>query len=645
MNPPSVAATVLAALLGLAAGFGVGAAILSHPATGKSAAAISRTGANERLFPAQRPFRPGIGEDFSRASPAELARALSNAVDESDLDYETMQMRVIGICEFIHADNARAVIEALQPYRGSAYDGLITAILQKWASEDPAAALAFAEKLPGSRRKAAVQGLLTGWAAVDFEGAWRWVETMRAGPARTAALESLLQVLSQTDPGHAIEIAVDTGLLRRTSSFALGTSLFGRLAERDPRRAAEILQTLRFEGFYRQRMLENVGSVWASQDVAAAAAWAAGLPPADDRLPALNGVLQVWMNRDPDAALSWLSAQPALPWRDEVARQLVQDVNDLEKSVAVAELVHSPTLQDSLLHDIAERWGRNDPEATTSWVEAQTDPAVREALAGGLVEGLSRQEPTLAAELVSTMPQGEARTNAVRQLAYEWAQRDPADAARWASSLPEGAGAALSAISSAWARTDPVAAANWVVPAAAAQNEEDRSLALSNFAVAWAERDGAAATAWAVSLPPGKARSAAVRTATQIWTRNDLAGASGWVAGLSDPAARETASVALAAAWAESEPAAAAKWIEGQQDRRLLDLAFSDVSNRWARTDLPAAANWLDRMPAGAARDKALRNLAYQWVNFDPVRAREWIAGSTLDDATKRKLLPQKSNP
>ena len=173
------------------------------------------------------------------------------------------------------------------------------------------------------------------------------------------------------------------------------------------------------------------------------------------------------------------------------------------------------------------------------------------------------------------------------------------------------------------------------------ENEGHLSNAISNIASSWARQDPAAATEWLHSLP--------------------------------DSSGKQNGIMSIASQLANDDPVTAAEFLDTFPDSDAKNNGIQQVADQWARVDPVSASEWIGELPPGPTRDSAATSLIRHIQNDDPGRAIAWaqslsdesnrhnqefqvyrnwmrhdetaalesLAGSTLPDQMKRRLVPQ----
>jgi hypothetical protein len=196
------------------------------------------------------------------------------------------------------------------------------------------------------------------------------------------------------------------------------SELLAKLVRLDAPAAARIAER-EADGYLREVALRVVAQHWTQRDAAAAVSWAASLGDPEERDAALanmalelasrqpqlalqvlgrrsafpspdatlEGVVQQWATNDFAAAYAWAEAQPAAPERDALLERLV--FARLEHNPADAARIASTAFfgdaqRIDAISTIAHLWAARDPSAVREWaltLDAQAQRRVRSELA------------------------------------------------------------------------------------------------------------------------------------------------------------------------------------------------------------------------------------------------------------------------
>ncbi len=161
----------------------------------------------------------------------------------------------------------------------------------RWGRINPPDALAFAQTLSNSsQRTQVISGVLSGWAESDPAAAMAWAKQLPNGQLQNQAIGAVADTLASQDPQAAINFmnTLPAGLPRLNMLYPV----FNEWARRSPQAAAAA--ALQLSGREHDQAISIIASAWATQDPAAALAWASQLPPGTARNQALANVATGW---------------------------------------------------------------------------------------------------------------------------------------------------------------------------------------------------------------------------------------------------------------------------------------------------------------------------------------------------------------
>jgi hypothetical protein len=670
-------------VLAACSGFALVAAEAPPPDTGPHAPGASPESAveeNTATPPQPGPGAKTIGQAHPRLTLAELQTALaglkSSRTIAGGMTPESWEQRNEIIAGVDPAD-IPAVLAGLDKFvrRGADRYNIRSLLLEHWGRTDPAAALAYAEKLENVyQRDSVLRSVFNIWVGADLPAARAWAARLPAGMLRQECFGTVVWILADTDPIAALDLCHelrgnwrrDVGLgsedPTKQSLFSGDTTainIFRKWAEKDPQasaaKAAEVLT-----GPARQRALMAIAETWAETAPLAALAWADSLtdgqtkrfilivvtgqwaevdpqaaatyvlplPDGRARNDAIVAIAGGWASNDVTAALAWVRQLPDGPAKKQAFSRLryrwaTQDLPDM---MAYAETLPAGTTKDELVQTAAQQLACQNPEEGLRWVRSQLTGSALNSTLQSMASQLTGENPAQAAAFVASMPAGAERDKLINRTASSLASRDPVAAIAWADKLPESRTLeqAWQAIAQHWAKDDFQAAADYVLKLPAGVRQ---SALVKQVATAWSQNDPQAALRWAQALPAGECQTLAV--------------------------------VAVVSSWSEEEPEAAAAWVLKCPEDGLRGLSISGVVSCWTRTDPAAACEWLKTLPEGKTRDQGVKafmlnsfnypdavaavnlisdanqrnlcieNLARQWLRSDPEAARKWL--DTLD--------------
>lgn len=402
------------------------------------------------------------------------------------------------------------------------YSGFLYAL----ASEDPAHALQFFNRLSPSEREASIASLVSGWD--DPEAAIAWVGELPKGPLRESGFLSIINLLSTASPREAAQLAMRE-LNSSDSTSSAAYTLIRQWADADPaeamdfvdaspsspfkKKALEVIEgefATRAPEEYLDRLLEkqdfsNLGSIWSASNAL--------------------------FKKDPHAFQEWFTKN----WRDIPAEQISQVIwgpttADPELGVKLLALLPEGSHTDSAYQSAGSNWGQKDMEAARRYMETLPPGTARERFQIGLIATLASSDlaaalkeaekmtnPKQQSQLLSNIasnsqnieevaawlqarPESKQTKSLYQTLTSQWVFRDSKGAATWIEKLPEGAGKEESVRIYALhiVENEPQAAIQW---AGKIHDEKEREKTLTSIASRWKDIDKAAAEAWIKDSP------------------------------------------------------------------------------------------------------------------------------------------------
>ncbi|MFT6863144.1 MAG: hypothetical protein ACJAVK_001705 [Akkermansiaceae bacterium] len=170
-------------------------------------------------------------------------------------------------------------------------------VVSSWSDSDPAAAANFASSIANNfERDRVLEVAARRWASQDTAAAMEWAQGL-PGADRQRATESILREVAEYDPGRA-------------------ATMYEELT-------ATLPLTSQTTHEYRC-MAEEIASVWSSTSPQEAANWAMALPESGEvRRAAIGNVAEHWLRIDSMAAGEWIVQLPPKKVRDAAAERVV----------------------------------------------------------------------------------------------------------------------------------------------------------------------------------------------------------------------------------------------------------------------------------------------------------------------------------
>lgn len=264
-----------------------------------------------------------------------------------------------------------------------------------WAGREPAAALEWAQSLPGaSERRRALDVVLKGLITTDPAAALREIPHAPPGYTRFQRTAEAVVALSGADPETALQAA--NALPNSAERRHVLAALAENLAARDPSAALSIMSGLGWktagtaagwiysngDGTVEKGHLEpdmhapepasnplSVLARTAPQETLEA------LKTAPEAAPHAFNLMYSWAGSQPEAASAWLARQPAGDFRDHAIKGLVGTLThsrlapDYDAALQWAAAA-SPGARTQMMIQPLQQWRQKEPEAARAAFEA-----------------------------------------------------------------------------------------------------------------------------------------------------------------------------------------------------------------------------------------------------------------------------------
>ncbi|MEM7385197.1 MAG: hypothetical protein AAF514_09660, partial [Verrucomicrobiota bacterium] len=206
--------------------------------------------------------------------------------------------------------------------------------VHQWAAADAPAAAAFALSIEDEAgRDAALDSFVDGWGSQDPEAALEWAERELDGDLLRSTRLSLASHLVSRNVEKA------TAVYEATRADAPAGEVTGHLSS----------------------LAESIGT----QDPRAAASWLLEQPADLERQRAVQNLVDHWSRFDPMSASEFLGGLPAGAERDEAAEALINRINgsDPESAFHWASSIEDEDQRKNLLRRTLDRWKEKDEAA------------------------------------------------------------------------------------------------------------------------------------------------------------------------------------------------------------------------------------------------------------------------------------------
>ncbi len=492
----------------------------------------------------------------------------------------------------------------------SARQSLLDMAYAKWATADPATALAFARTAATKRfdkDSGPLTQVLSTWAGHDPQAALAAAQSVDLISLKQDGIRSVLAAWGAgPNPQDAITAA---------KSLNLGSQL--------------------------SPALNAIYSSWAENNPSAAFGALDQIDNLNTRNNLAGSILQTMAGRDPRAALSLLESLPAGEQNTPPfpINSIFSSLTTQSPQTAVAALNEIPggLMRERAVTSIASDWADNDPQGALSWANSLSNPADRQNALSNVIQHMSANDPSDAAAQLKDIPDVNQRNQAMSSVLSHWADSDPAAALQWAQKNTTGnaQSMALSQIVNNVAATDPVAALGIVQQMADAPNYNSLVFQTVN---SWSQSDPAAALAWAGNNLSGTEKTTATNLALRQLINVDPSAGASYVSSLPDGANRNNLINQVVSSMARTDTDSALAWISATPniDAQTRDSAIQSVMTNLGQDDPASAAQKLAGLnidtstPAGqSALNSIAGQIAANWADSDPAAALDWAASLT----------------
>jgi hypothetical protein len=249
--------------------------------------------------------------------------------------------------------------------------GTINKLLEQLAMSDPLAALEFTEGI-ASRRDAerARNNILEVWASNEPMAALAWADNALADVPynlRNSQMEAIIRGFAETNPKGAFTYAL---MVDGPSKDNLQRELVNEWATFDPVSAAAYVQGLGSDAS--TGMKTALIGEWAESDPAAAAEWLSNISAQDPAYrQATTQITREWTRYDLTASSEWLNSLPASPELDRAVATYTYRAaqEDPPSAMSWAESINNPSMRNRMMQQVAANWKNDDPEGFTSYLD------------------------------------------------------------------------------------------------------------------------------------------------------------------------------------------------------------------------------------------------------------------------------------
>lgn len=315
---------------------------------------------------------------------------------------------ILDALENLNADNVEDVVVAIRNSSDPMVDGrVLSYLVYKWASFDPAGALEYAGESGDGRREVwltstalrswaandpdaalvwlsesgytagdpnpYLPGILAGWAEQDPFAAARYAAELENGQMRSRSLSGIAREMSAM-PKEQLTTWLN-GLMDPGFRNQMVTSLSQEMAERDPAGTLDFLEEIN-PGLTNSRAVGELVEGWAQKDVAEASDWVLNLPSGETRDASMVALINEWSRLDPLAAGEWLNQFPPSPEMDQPVASYATRVqrDDPAGALSWANTITDTELRDNVMIEVASRWVVRDSESALEYLNSSEVP-------------------------------------------------------------------------------------------------------------------------------------------------------------------------------------------------------------------------------------------------------------------------------
>src|SRR4030095_2460651 len=293
-----------------------------------------------------------------------LTRGALRITDNTD-----RAVRLREIARWINTANLPEAVEKAKRVSFSGRWQVMQALGARWAEVDPVGAATFAVKDGGNRYgwSDLLYGIIDKWASIDQPAAVAWIDKQPQG-RQQQLMQSLVQSVARRDPESALGILKERPV--NSNMTWLHQQVFEQCSQRDPAAAARAAEGMEAVA-PRELALEAVASSWASQDPSAAIKWAESFSDKATQNKLLRNVVQTWAEIEPKAVIQWAGAVTEPSMRQDFFGAAIWRLAQSDAAAAEAQLRAIPAGQerDNLVWQVACAAANQDPKAALAFVE------------------------------------------------------------------------------------------------------------------------------------------------------------------------------------------------------------------------------------------------------------------------------------
>lgn len=314
-------------------------------------------------------------------------------------------MRAMALLDKLRpADLPEALAEAEALKDPQAKMIVLMAVLGKWAEQDGAAAMRYAEEHAaelGATGAVLKMSVVSAWAEQDPNAVWDWYQASKDKDSggmfggNNMVLMSVFSTLMNQDPDTAFKRLDELDKEARTMALT------------------GMCQTALFDDSKRQALLRRIDA----------------MPDLAERTQARQMLLSQWVMLAPDDATAWVRQQPAAEQhelRDSIGTMFL--MSDPQKGAAFVLEGATAEEKPALYAKVAGSWGAMNPDAAATWLAGQGNGPELDQARSTLARTMAERNPTAAMDQVKAITDADQRFMAASQVHSVWQAKDAAAA-------------------------------------------------------------------------------------------------------------------------------------------------------------------------------------------------------------------------
>lgn len=377
--------------------------------------------------------------------------------------------------------------------------------------------------------------------------------------------------------------------------------------------------------------LQLVIESWAASDLEGALAFASSLPRENDRLATTRNVLLSWARTDYDAARNYVSQRTGQD-RDAGWVAILDALAQKDPQRAITEAlgqedsISGPfyeAIKFGVIPNAIRTWAAQNPRAALDAVSELPPGEMRNSALQIAASMWFEKDHTAALDWLGKIPSGTMKRDLTRNFLSTWYRDDSRSAVAWIHSLPDNGerNDLVESIAFSAAGTDPEAFIDLLELVSSPSRQEDL---IRSFAMQWAYQDSEAVITWAAAQTDSEIQQSIWNGIISSIAIQKPKRAAELLTHLS-PEEQASAISSIANAWAQQDPEEAFRWATMQAGNER-ENAIGAVISTWIRYDAPSALAHLEKLPADTHRDAIIRHCLYSIQDESPLLALQWAS-------------------